>query len=187
MRCIVKTKNSFFFLVFFCISITIACDNKRDHDLVFYDFESESVLDEINWKCHTLFSISNMYAAHGKKSLKTELFPSSYPGLSPYLKHHDWRGYKTLSFDVYNPSSEIVKLVLRIDDKEKSLEYSDRYNKSFMIMPGANTLEIPLVSLKTSNTNRSLELKNIYRFLVFMSHPDKRHVLYFDYFRLIVI
>jgi hypothetical protein len=171
----------------FCIFFLIACEKINHTELVLYDFESESVFGQFHWKCHTLFSLSDKYAVHGEKSLKLELFPSSYPGLSPALKHHDWRNYHALCFEVYNPTPERVKLTLRIDDKKKSLKYSDRYNNSFMIMPGANTLNIPLDSLKTSKTDRPLELKNIYRFLVFMSHPEKRHVLYLDYFRLISI
>jgi len=68
---------------------------------------------------------------------------------------------------------------------KKKLKYRDRYNKVFMLKPGANQLKISLDSLKTSITERPLELKNIYRFLIFMSHPDKKYVLYLDYFRLV--
>ncbi len=163
----------------------VACEKIKNKELVLFDFESESVLEKFHWKCRTLFSLSDDHAVQGRKSLKIELFPSSYPGLSPKLKHHDWRGYQTLCFEVYNPSPETVSLVLRIDDKKDALEHSDRYNKSFVLMPGANQLKIPLDSLKTSITERPLELKNIYRFLVFMSHPDKKYVLYLDYFRLV--
>jgi len=163
----------------------MACKNIPSKDLVLFDFESESVFDECHWKCHTLFSLSDNYAAHGQKSLKLALYPSAYPGLSPKLKHHDWRGYKAFCVEVYNPSLETLTLVLRIDDKKDALEFSDRYNKRFKLLPGANSLKIPLESLKTSVTQRPLDLKNIYRFLVFMSHPDKKQVLYLDYFRLI--
>jgi len=169
-----------------CLSFfPAACTNIKPKELILYDFESEATLDEVHWKCHTLFSLSKLHASHGKKSLKLELFPSSYPGLSPALKHHDWSNYKNFCFEVYNPSSKKLKLVLRIDDKKQALEYSDRYNKSFTIMPGLNTLTIPLNTLKTSKTNRPLKLKNIYRFLVFMVHPPKMQILYLDYFRLL--
>ena len=171
-------------ILFFCIFFVVGCEKIKHNELLLYDFESESEFDEVHWKCHTLFSLSDMYAVHGKKSLKLELFPSSYPGLSPALKHHDWRGYQALCFEVYNPAPDAIKLIVRIDDKKDSLEYSSRYNKSFLIMPGANSLEIPLDSLKTSEINRPLELKNIYRFLIFMSHPVKKHIVYLDYFRL---
>lgn len=178
-------KNIFIGLV--CVFLFAACEKIHPKELVLYDFESETVFDLFHWKCHTLFSLSDKYAVHGEKSLKIELFPSAYPGLSPALKHHDWRDYQALCFEVYNPAPDMIKLTLRIDDKKNALEYRDRYNKSFMILPGANILSIPLDSLKTSGTSKPLELKNIYRFLIFMSHPDKRYVLYLDYFRLIPI
>ena len=164
-----------------------ACEKTNNRELVLFDFESESVLDEFHWKCHTLFSLSNLYAVQGKKTLKLELFPSSYPGISPALKHHDWSGYKAFCFDVYNPLSEPVNLMLRIDDKKDAYEYNDRYNKSFVLMPGANQVKIPLENLKTSGKARLLDLKNICRFLIFMPHPDKKYVMYIDYFRLVQI
>ncbi|MDA3790949.1 MAG: hypothetical protein PF503_20945 [Desulfobacula sp.] len=173
------------FLLFFSIFFIVACEKIPSKELVLFDFESESVFEEFHWKCHTLFFLSDDYAVQGKKSLKLELYHSSDPGLSPALKHHDWRGYQALCFEVYNPSPETVSLVLRIDDKKDALEHSDRYNKNFLLLPGANLLKIPLDSLKTSGTERPLDLKNIYRFLVFMSNPDKTYVLYLDYFRLI--
>ncbi|MBC8441306.1 MAG: hypothetical protein H8D87_16655 [Deltaproteobacteria bacterium] len=173
------------FLLFFSVFFIVACEKIPSKELVLFDFESESVFDEFHWKCRTLFSLSDDHAVQGKKSLKLELYPSSYPGLSPALKHHDWRGYQALFFEVYNPSPEMVSLVLRIDDKKDALEFSDRYNKSLKLLSGANKMKIPLDSLKTSGTERPLELKNIYRFMVFMSQPDKKYVLYLDYFRLV--
>ncbi len=172
-------------MVFLGISLLSACSEPKPRELILHDFESESCLDEVHWKCHTLFSLSDLHAAHGKQSLKLDLFPSSYPGFAPALKYHDWSNYKNLSFEVYNPSNEKLKLILRVDDKKQALEYTDRYNKSFKIMPGSNTLNIPLNTLNTSKTDRPLNLENIYRFLVFMSHPDKKYVLYLDHFRLL--
>ncbi|MCK5682751.1 hypothetical protein KAJ27_01460 [bacterium] len=162
-----------------------ACSKTNTDELILYDFESESVLDNIHWKCRTLLALSSFYVSHGKTSLKLEMFPSSYPGFSPALKFHDWSDYKKFCFEVYNPSPDKFKLILRIDDKKESLEYGDRYNNNFTIMPGANTITIPLNTLKTSKTDRLLKLKKIYKFLVFISHPEKKYTLYLDYFRLL--
>ena len=175
----------YIFIVFLSIPFLSACSKSKPQEVILYDFESQAVLDKVHWKCRTLFALSDYYAVHGKTSLKLELFPSSYPGFAPALKFHDWSGYKTFSFEVYNPSSDKLKLVLRIDDKKQALEHNERYNKSFTILPGANTITIALNTLKTSDTNIPLKLKNIYRFLVFMSHPEKKYVLYLDYFRLL--
>ncbi|WP_457554127.1 hypothetical protein [Desulfobacula sp.] len=175
------------FIAFLCVFALAGCGKIKDKELVLFDFESGSVFDEIHWKCHTLFSLSDEHAVQGKKSLKLELYPSSYPGLFPALKYHDWHGYKAFCFEVYNPLPESVSLVLRIDDKKDAFEYNDRYNKSLMLSPGANQIKISLDSLKKSETTRPLDLKNIYRFLIFMSHPEKTYVLYLDYFRLVRI
>jgi hypothetical protein len=180
-----KNMVKFIVIVFYGLFFMVGCEKMPDKDLILFDFESEAVFDEVHWKCHSLFFLSDQYAVHGKHSLRLELFPSSYPGLSPALKYNDWRGYQALCFEVYNPTPDMFKLILRVDDKKEALEYTDRYNKAFLIKPGANTLKIPLDSLTTSKTNRPLALKNIYRFLVFMSHPVENHVLYLDYFRLI--
>jgi len=96
----------------------VACEKTNDKELVLFDFESEYVFEKFHWKCRTRFSLSDLYAVQGKKSFKLELFPSSYPGLSPALKHNDWRGYNAFCFEVYNPLSEAVSMVLRIDDKK---------------------------------------------------------------------
>ena len=69
--------------------------------------------------------------------------------------------------------------------KENIASHRDRYNKSFILKPGLNNMNIPLDSLITSGTQRILDVKNIYRFLIFMSHPPKKFVLYLDYIRLI--
>jgi hypothetical protein len=179
-----KRMGKFIVIVFYGMVLMAACGKMPDKELILLDFESEAILDEVHWKCHTLFSLSDQHAVHGEKSLRLEMFPSSYPGLSPALKHNNWSGYQALCFEVYNPSPDTLKLILRIDDKKEALEYSDRYNKAFLIKPGANSLKIPLNSLVTSEIKRPLALKNIYRFLIFMSHPAKNHVLYLDYFRL---
>jgi len=71
------------------------------------------------------------------------------PGLYPALSHNDWRGYKTICFEVFNPMNEPLSIVLRIDDKKDALEYNDRYNKTFALKPVPNQIKIPIKCLKT--------------------------------------
>ena len=152
---------------------------------VLFDFESDSELDRFDWRCHTLFSLSDAYATHGKKCLRLELYPSDYPGLAPMLDDNDWRGYKNLCFDIYNSEEEVLSVTVRIDDRKDYPDYGDRYNKSFEIQPGMNQIRIPFDSFITSRTGRALDLKKIYRLLIFIVRPEKRVVLYVDYLRLV--
>jgi hypothetical protein len=137
------------------------CYGNTPKELVLFDFESDSELDRIHWECHTLFSLSDEHASHGKRSLKMELFPSDYLGLTPMLKENDWSRYKALCFDIYNPGEKQVQVSVRIDDKKDYPDYAERYNRSFNVNPGMNQISIPFKSLITSGTKRNLDLKKI--------------------------
>lgn len=171
-------------LITACLCSLISCPSGSPPELVLFDFESDAELDLFHWKCHTLFSLSNENVTHGMKSLRLELYPSDYPGLAPKLGTNNWSRYKTISFDIYNPENAETSISVRIDDKKDYPNYEDRYNKSFILKPGLNQMNIPLNYLITSGTRRTLDLKNIYRFLIFMAHPQKKFVLYIDYVRL---
>ena len=64
------------------------CNSRNVPDeIVLFDFESDSELDQVHWKCHTLMSVCDQNVTHGKGSLKLELFPSDYPGFSSFYKN----------------------------------------------------------------------------------------------------
>jgi hypothetical protein len=169
-------------LIFFIM--TIGCHGPTQETLVLFDFESDSDLDRLHWKCHTLLSLSDEHATHGKRSLKLELFPSEYPGLSPVLGMSDWQGYKSLGFDMFNSEKKDVRIIVRIDDSKDALDYADRYNHGFVLQPGLNLMNIPLDDLITSGTNRKLDLNNIRGLVLFMASPVDKVTLYVDYMRL---
>lgn len=170
-------------VILLCL-LGVACSGPPG-ERVLFDFEADAELDSFHWKCHTLFTLSDQHATHGTKSLKLELFPSEYPGLAPMIKDTNWSRHGTLRFDVYNPQEADISLSVRIDDKKDHPNYADRYNNSFVVKPGPNTITIPFDSLITSGAKRSLNLKMIYRLLIFMGQPKEKTTLYFDYMRLV--
>ena len=172
-------------LIIGCLRLLVSCHGDVAGERVLFDFESESELDRLHWRCHTLFSLSDRHITHGEKSLRLELFPSDYPGLAPMLDMIDWRAYKALCFDIYNPEEKEVQITVRIDDRKDYPDYEDRYNKSFIFKPGMNGVRIPLDTLVTSGTGRKLNIGNIYRVLIFMVRPEKVAVLYVDHMRLV--
>jgi hypothetical protein len=171
-------------MIFLACVLLSACSVPPGERILF-DFEKDEELDHFRWKCHTLFTLSDQHATHGIKSLKLDLFPSEYPGFAPIIRDTDWSKYGALRFDVYNPQNTDLELVARIDDNRAYPDYADRYNESFVVKPGANTVKIPFDSLKTSGAKRPLYLKMIYRLHIFMARPKEKTVLYFDYMRLI--
>lgn len=166
----------------------LGCDINPAREHILFDFESPSELDQLEWNCHTMYSISDEHPSHGSKSLKLELYPSDkqdYPGLTPVIRENNWSDFKTLSFDIYNPERNNISVTLRIDDRKDYPEYKERYNKRFILEPGMNYIRVPLNTLVTSGTGRILNLKKIYRLLIFMANPERKIVLYVDYIRLI--
>lgn len=153
-------------------------------DRVLFDFETELELDRLNWKCHTLFSLSNKYSSSGLKSLKVELYPSDYPGVSFRKYEKNWAGFHTLCLDLYNPENHTIDLIIRIDDTHDNLSYSDRFNGRFILNSGANNLKIPFLDMKTSGTQRKLNIQNIYKLIFFVVRPEKKTVLFIDNIRL---
>ncbi len=161
-----------------------ACDRPPRQDRVLCDFEKDSDLDRLHWKCRVLYSLSPRHATHGRHSLRMDLYPSTYPGLSPRLALHDWRGFESLCFDIFNPGPETLHITVRIDDREDTPPYADRYNCRFTLRPGMNAVRIPIAGLMTSGTGRRLNPAGISRFLFFMVNPAKKRTLFVDYLRL---
>jgi hypothetical protein len=160
------------------------CRHEPD-ELTLFDFETDADLNQIYWKCHTLFSISSEHATSGTKSLKMELYPSTYPGFAGRLSRNNWSGYKTLCFDIYNPNEDRVSITVRIDDRKEYPDYEDRYNEAFALSLGSNHVEIPLDPLSTSSSKRRLDTRHIERFLIYAVNPGHKIVFYLDSIRLI--
>lgn len=172
-------------LMMLLIILGAGCRKDISEERILFDFESDAELDRLHWSCRTLYSLSDEHAAHGLKSLKMELFPSDYPGLSPLLPLNDWRGYKQLCFDIYNPSENPVKIGVRIDDRKDYPDYADRYNKGFVISKGGNHIVIPLDTMVASGTRRRLDPARIRRLMIFAARPEKKITLYLDSIKLV--
>ena len=157
---------------------------KENNERILFDAESDQELDRLHWQCKTMFFISSEHVTHGSHSLKMELYPSDYPGVSFRLSSRDWRGYNTLAFDIYNHHETETTLTIRIDDHKDANNYADRFNKNVVLHPGQNRIRIPLSSVVTSGSKKPLNLKTITSLVLFISSPMQRRILNLDYLRL---
>jgi hypothetical protein len=150
-----------------------------------YDFEDETVLDQLHWSCGTLFRMSGDHATSGHRSLEISLYPAAdsvvehYPGISFSGFDADWSAHRALVFDAFNPEDTPLPLEVRIDDRE-SPDYRDRFNRTLTLAPGDNRISIPLGSLATSGTKRPLDLRRVRVVALFLVNPRERHTLYLD-------
>jgi len=149
-----------------------------------FNFEMDQELNLINWKCHTLFALSDSVAFDGQSSLKISFFPSeeeAYPGFSIGAFKKNWQERDTLILNVFNPVEDSVRLVLRIDDSDNPT-YADRYNHGFVLTKGWTAIRFPLNTIRTSGTNRVLKSKNIQSLIFFFVNLQEKRTLYFDKF-----
>ena len=154
--------------------------NEQESPLVLYDFEHDSQLDNLSWKCGTVYQRVKEHGSSGSYSLMVEMYPGvEWPGFGFGVKD-GWEGYSTLSLYIFNPAAEPVTLTCRIDDRKDDPPYADRVNRRITLEPGGNLVTFDLRELWTSGTNRRLNLEDICCFLLFMHRLDHRVVIYLD-------
>ena len=158
-------------------------NHSQDSNILF-DFESESDLKRLNWECHKWFELSGEHATSGEHSLKIILPPGQYPGINLEDIRKDWSSSRYLKMDIFNPSDEILKFHIRIDDNKNDWEYANRFDINFNLEQGANHISIPADSIKTNIHHRPLNLKKIERMMVFVPNNSQPRELYIDNIRL---
>jgi len=155
-----------------------------ERPLTLYDFEDETQIDSLSWKCGTLYRRVHDHAASGSYSLMVEMYPRvEWPGFGFGVKD-GWAGYRTLSMHIFNPAPKPVTLTCRIDDRRDDPPYADRLNRRITLSPGDNDVLFDLSELRTSGTGRRLHLENICCFLLFMHRLDHTVTIYIDDIRL---
>jgi hypothetical protein len=168
-----------FFLIL-TLPLLSGCSSRQPFS---YDFETDDTLDALQWKCKTVFSLSKKHSTSGKKSLKIELYPSSYPGITLSNFNPDWSKHTILTFAIYNEEQIPLRLNIRIDDK-KDPSYSNRYKHTIILKYGMNHISIPLNSLRTTKTDKKIDLTNVLQIILFLSSPEEKRVIYLDNVRL---
>lgn len=151
---------------------------------LFFDFESDSELERLNWECHKWFERSPSHATSGKYSLRVVLPPGQYPGITFRETPTDWSKSNFFEMDVFNPSQERVNFHIRIDDHKSGWEYANRFDVNVKLKPGMNPISIPTQSIRTNLDRRLLNLKKIERMMVFIPNNTQTRELYIDHIRI---
>ena len=167
------------------VSGLCACSEKpcEKSSFLINGFETDGDLDRLNWKCRTLFALSDKGVTQGRSSLELTMTPSLYPGVSFRDYPRSWSCFSALGLSVFNPGSEAVTMTLRIDDKEEEPEYEDRVNLRIVIGPGMNRIRIPFHRL-VCPSGRKLDTDHVFSLMFFCVSPPAEVVLYLDDLRL---
>ena len=158
--------------------------NIQQRKPIIEDFESGLVL--MRWSNEIVQSEQHVFS--GKYSAKVTFQPGKYPGTGLEGMLKDWSNYSTFELQIYNPASDVETLTIRIEDRQhaQSLDqkHNDRFNRSFQLSPGWNTLNISLNDIKYAPDNRDMSMTEMHQIILFMSNVKQQKVLFMDDFRL---
>jgi VanZ family protein len=109
---------------------------------------------------------------------------SRYPKLEFIEVDPDWRGYSSLSLDIYSELDESVNLAIRIDDVHHNDRFEDRFNRRMVVKPGLNHFAFSMDEIRTAPKGREMDLEHITHLLVFAVYPRQPFTVYIDNLRL---
>lgn len=87
-----------------------------------------------------------------------------WPGIEIHDLHGDWRPYDTMTVQLTVEEGGPVDLVIRVHDRRHRSGqggYGDRFNRTFALVPGLHTLEIPIAEIRSSPAGREMDLNQV--------------------------
>ena len=152
---------------------------------VLSDFETPFEIDR--WAGDAEFVADRSMAFHGKSSLKVQLNTSTYSGVGLKYFLRDWQGYRVIEFSIYNPSSEPLKMICRVHDRQHTRGpelYEDRFNRSYLLTKGWNPIAIDLEEIARAPKNRRMNMSQIQGISIFAVQLPQPRIIHLDYIRL---
>ena len=147
----------------------------------------ETPLEVSRWSGSAKRTRDDKVSSRGSYSLRVALTTQRYSGIGLKDFPRDWSGYQAVSLRVFNPDQSSLLLHFRIHDQYHSsrknihnYSYSDRYNNSFKLAPGWNTLQVSLDKVAHAPKNRQLDLSKIGGMGVFVGKLARPRIIYLD-------
>jgi VanZ family protein len=135
------------------------------------------------WKGGAGISIANDVGTAGNRVLQADLTTSQYSGVAMTYFPANWQQYQRLQFRVLNPSPQPLSLTCRIHDELHTRgiqRYQDRFNQTYAISQGWNTITIDLSEVQQSPQNRSMDLTQIRGIGIFATRLAQPRTIYID-------
>lgn len=152
---------------------------------VLSDFETS--FERNRWEGNARLSIGRDFVSHGSSSLKAELNTDRYSGLFLRFFPEDWREFEMLTFDLYNPSGDELKITCRVHDRihaDSGNAYADRFNRPFSLAPGWTRIDLPLRQIAEAPQGRLLDLEHVAGLGIFVTEQKEPQIIYLDHVRL---
>ncbi len=124
------------------------------------------------------------HVTSGSWSLRVDLRPGIYPGISLPLLPPDWSGFDSLLADVWLAGAESLRIVVKVTDRAHNNEHEDRFQRAVVLSPGANTIRIALAEVAAAPRNRQLDMQRVATLSFFTVRLKTPRTLYLDNVRL---
>jgi len=127
------------------------------------------------------------FHTQGNYSLKVHLTTSLYSVVNFDRIMRDWRGFKQLGVDIYNPDPTALTLTIRIHDElytSTGWRNTDRFTRHFIVKPGWNYLVFPINEIQHAPADRSMDMAKIARVTIHSTRLAEPRVIYMDNLRL---
>ena len=113
-------------------------------------------------------------------ALQLQFGTASWSGFTLSEPPADWRDYRTLVLQLDNPSAEPLTLSCRVDDRlhrRSGFAFDDRFNRRFVLAPGAGELRIALAEIERAPRGRLLSMAQIDALGCFVHRQSQPHRL----------
>ncbi len=112
----------------------------------------------------------------GGSALRVVFGAEQYSGVVFYESSLEWSRYDNLRLNIFNRMPDTRQIELRINDRLHNNLYKDRYNASFAITPGLNSIEIPLQSViqmgEAESSGRKMNIDDISQIQLFAAKSE---------------
>ena len=124
------------------------------------------------------YSLSDKFPISGYYSLRFDFEAVGYPALAfHYLPRH-WSYYNKLSISIYNPATDSMTCLIRINDHQSTGYPDTYYAEKISITPGINTL-----MFQVSRIGEKIDINDILNIIISIekpSHPGTVYTVYID-------
>lgn len=147
----------------------------------------ETPFERSRWQGNARISIKQIPAIAAGHILQITLSKARYSGIELRYFPHDWRNYKTLELNIYNPQAQPLTITCRIHDRQHSRglqRYSDRYNHRFSLKRGWNKIDIDLHDVASAPRHRKMNMEQIQNLGIFVTSLPQARVIFLDNIKL---
>ncbi|HEB54744.1 MAG TPA: VanZ family protein [Gammaproteobacteria bacterium] len=149
-------------------------------------FETPFELDR--WQGSAPMTIRHIPSIATGHILQITLSKARYSGVDLKYFPRDWRKYKTLELNIYNPQAQPLPITCRIHDLQHAQgmqQYSDRYNHRFLLTAGWNKIDIDLNDVAFAPRHRKMDMGQIQNLDIFVMSLPQPRVIFLDNIKLL--